>query len=497
MTEKPFTITFSDGHTADYDYDLLVSLSDYFVHKASYGSERQVVFARQDDCMDVDYDMMGTCTQRDFECLIAIYVNSGYMPDSANPIEQVHRLMQLAEFFSMHENIHSYLDRGIAHQRAFLSQMSPMALQITMSESRIRKQNTEEGLMDSSCRRGASPELCSCIAQFRDPQIYEVDDACRILGKYTPPTCGRLNSGCLQDKLTECEKQILRLPFVVIAGGKALDVLLHSEEHIKGNRVRMNVIDVDIFIHAPDTEMAFQLGAEIMNIIERCYWDVQVQKTEHAINMHTKGYHWQIILRLYTSVAQILHGFDISACKCALVSNGSLPKALATASCLYAIANRTIIVDPERNSTSYVARLLKYCISKKFSLIVPGLDRTCVDADIYSEPINALTNLRSLLRNEMEYSRRMEWRSQNRENTMESTVLSRVLFHTRQSTSDYNAKSTSWQMPSWTWLKYYNPFARRTETLDWSDIVWKVDDPGAQTLNGSFHSLASQNFYNC
>lgn len=476
MKESPFCITFSDGLIAEYDFILLTTVSYYFVHKASFSTDRAVNLS-----IDANFSMIGHCSQNDFECLISIYVHGSYMPEKPS-LEQLERLITLSEYFAMHEIVASYLSRGIALHRAYLLHLSPMMFQIIMDESYFRKHNQQKGLYNIE-------DICA----FRDPAIYEIGNESRILANEVPVSCGRTSSAPLNERLSVCEKELLKIPYVVIAGGKALELIL-PQRQTKKRRLANYAPDTDLFVHAPNISEANKSLLAVIEILRLYNKQITVKSTKHAVNIHSdyNNERWQVILRLYDSVAQILHGFDISACKCALICQDGIYTAVATGSCLHSIANRTIVVDPERNSTSYVARLLKYSLLKRFSIVVPGLDRNSVSVDVFNVPIKGLTNLSALLRNEMEYKRRVEWRGYNRERTPESSIIARVLYHTKSCPTDYDT-CTRYKRPGW----FRRTFVHTTLELDVAPLVWKCDEPGAQTVNGSFHPLSSQNFYNC
>ncbi len=100
----------------------------------------------------------------------------------------------------------------------------------------------------------------------------------------------------------------------------------------------------------------------------------------------------QIIFRLYKSPAEVLMGFDLDCC--ALCFEGKsvygLPRALR------ALKQGMNLVDPSRQSKSYIHRLVKYA-KRGFAVGVPGLDRNAINPRIYQLPVQALTGVSKLI----------------------------------------------------------------------------------------------------
>jgi len=92
-------------------------------------------------------------------------------------------------------------------------------------------------------------------------------------------------------------------------------------------------------------------------------------RNKHCISLRFSNQIIQIILRLYGSVSEILHGFDIGSS--AVGYNGRIVyfTSLSKFSFEY-IAN---IIDPSRRSTTYEKRIMKYH-DRGFQIILPYLD---------------------------------------------------------------------------------------------------------------------------
>lgn len=111
----------------------------------------------------------------------------------------------------------------------------------------------------------------------------------------------------------------------------------------------------------------------------------------------------QVVLRLYSSAAEVLYGFDCDCCCCAY--NGR--EVLLTPRCYLALERMANVVNPLHawpNRSSYEFRLAKYAL-RGFSIAVPGLDRNRADTNIYSKQFSELQGLARLLRINFEMER--------------------------------------------------------------------------------------------
>ena len=104
----------------------------------------------------------------------------------------------------------------------------------------------------------------------------------------------------------------------------------------------------------------------------------------------------QLILRLYTSPAEVLLGFDVHSCCIGYDGRNvwALPR------CLRALQHQVNVVNALHawpNRASYEFRLVKYA-SRGFGICVPGLDRLNVDSDkIRRTPLEELKGMGRLL----------------------------------------------------------------------------------------------------
>ena len=85
----------------------------------------------------------------------------------------------------------------------------------------------------------------------------------------------------------------------------------------------------------------------------------------------------QIVLRLYSSPAEILAGFDVDAPCCAYDGD----RVWANPRAIVSMMRQSNMVDMTRRSPSYEVRLAKYS-SRGFEVYIPGLKRNEVDPTV-------------------------------------------------------------------------------------------------------------------
>lgn len=78
---------------------------------------------------------------------------------------------------------------------------------------------------------------------------------------------------------------------------------------------------------------------------------------------------FQVILRLYNSISQVITGFDIDSCTAAWDGK----RVYCTQRYIRALQTGYNIADPERQSTTYAYRLIKY-LQRGFGIAMPGLE---------------------------------------------------------------------------------------------------------------------------
>ena len=145
----------------------------------------------------------------------------------------------------------------------------------------------------------------------------------------------------------------------------------------------------------------FEAERKIISIFEAVRdsipWDVTCVRTKHTVSIHCMRYgihtlfyaHFlsaqypyrniQIILRLYSSPAEVLAGFDVDAPCCAYDGD----RVWANPRAIVSMMRQSNTVDMTRRSPSYEVRLAKYC-SRGFEVYVPGLKRDDIDPSVCS-----------------------------------------------------------------------------------------------------------------
>ncbi|KIK54450.1 hypothetical protein GYMLUDRAFT_63236 [Collybiopsis luxurians FD-317 M1] len=191
---------------------------------------------------------------------------------------------------------------------------------------------------------------------------------------------------------------------VIAAGGSVLACLMPLPEEAKVSKRAMRkyyhasaypTSDVDLFLWGLNPEQA---EAKIIKIYEAVRdsvpWDVTCVRTKHTVSIHSQYPYRsvQIVLRLYSSPAEILAGFDIDAPCCAY--DGS--HVWANPRAITALMRQCNTVDVTRRSPSYEVRLTKYS-SRAFEIYVPNLSRTDIDPTIYERSIVRIEGLARLL----------------------------------------------------------------------------------------------------
>lgn len=126
--------------------------------------------------------------------------------------------------------------------------------------------------------------------------------------------------------------------------------------------------DIDMFIVAPQGDPSKMLD-QCIKFIEANHGIHAVHYNGHviSISMVDSPHILQIILRVYTSVSQVLHGFDIGASCVAYTGE----KFYFTGLGRFAFEYGHNIIDMSMRSTSYESRLVKYW-RRGFGFIMPG-----------------------------------------------------------------------------------------------------------------------------
>lgn len=161
---------------------------------------------------------------------------------------------------------------------------------------------------------------------------------------------------------------------VLLAGGSVLNLIV-------GCRL---ITDYDLFIHSCSIEEATNLVKKIIKCVRSSLTpanSLRVLRTTNSITLKIQQNSHnpikiQIILRLYSSISEILHGFDVD-CSC-VGFDGS--KFYMTRRAQFGISNMVNTVDFDRMSPTYEFRLAKY-MARGFSVHVPDFKWSSVKKD--------------------------------------------------------------------------------------------------------------------
>lgn len=196
---------------------------------------------------------------------------------------------------------------------------------------------------------------------------------------------------------------------IVIAGG----FVVSSLDASTGNSVASTGIDVDCFVHGlnpdgtlSDKEIRAKFDSIVSAFLLRIYQarmaktggilfldhlDVVFLRTEDSITFMAPAISdvvaplkIQIIQRDYVDKFHILSGFDISVC-CVLYDG---KKVLALPRAVRDLARQEMLVDVDRQSSSFEYRLLKYSKFKGFLITVPGLDMSRMSVSSMLDAVN-------------------------------------------------------------------------------------------------------------
>ncbi|KAJ6544391.1 hypothetical protein B0H19DRAFT_1170529 [Mycena capillaripes] len=191
---------------------------------------------------------------------------------------------------------------------------------------------------------------------------------------------------------------------VVAAGGSILACLTPLSEEAKVSKRSMRkyyhsvaypTSDVDLFLWGLTPEQAEVKITKIYEAVrDSVPWDVTCVRTKHTVSIYSQYPYRsvQIVLRLYSSPAEILAGFDIDAPCCAYDGD----RVYANPRAIVAMMRQCNTVDMTRRSPSYEIRLAKYS-TRAFEVYVPSLSRADIDPTIYERSIVRVTGLARLL----------------------------------------------------------------------------------------------------
>ncbi|KAK6523146.1 hypothetical protein TWF694_006041 [Orbilia ellipsospora] len=239
------------------------------------------------------------------------------------------------------------------------------------------------------------------------------------------------------DAFTEGSLKDLNWNHIVAAGSSVMTPLLPVPEKSAESDSALRryyhstfapTSDIDLFIYGTkDESVAIKRIEAVEKTITKNLSNAgKNEKKKPVLSIRTKNTitivseyphrHIQIVLRLYTSVSEILTGFDVS-CACAAF-NGK--QVYANPRAIVSWMLQCNDVDLSRRSPSYEFRLAKYR-KRGFEIYYPDLNRKVVDPTIYERNLRGLKGLAKLLvmerlpsENEREEYLNMRRRERNR-----------------------------------------------------------------------------------
>eukprot|EP01126_Amoeba_proteus_P055454 TRINITY_DN6887_c0_g3_i3.p1 TRINITY_DN6887_c0_g3~~TRINITY_DN6887_c0_g3_i3.p1 ORF type:complete len:1928 (-),score=499.26 TRINITY_DN6887_c0_g3_i3:166-5883(-) len=232
------------------------------------------------------------------------------------------------------------------------------------------------------------PHAVGCRKKVGEPCIVSKDEFRRNLKLFS--------EGQLKD---------LNWDNIFMAGGSTLACLQPIPEvHNINNQTKRKYYhdlaycssDIDLFIYGiEDQEVANKKVLEIYEAVVGVIHPPAIAfRSTHAITIISQYpyRHIQIVLRLYKSPAEVLMGFDVDAC--AVGYDGK--NVWMTPRCHRALVQQENVVDMSRRSPSYEMRLAKYS-ERGFSVVVPSLDRTQIDPQLFERRFDQVQGLAKLL----------------------------------------------------------------------------------------------------
>lgn len=191
---------------------------------------------------------------------------------------------------------------------------------------------------------------------------------------------------------------------VVAAGSSVVNTLMPVPKEYKTSKRALReyyhekycpASDVDLFLYGLTEEQALEKIKEIeTSIRDAILTETTTVRTKHAITICSQypTRHVQIVLRIYSSVSEILTGFDIDAAGAAY--DGS--QVYVTPRALQSYMTQINHIDLSRRSPSYENRLSKYS-HRNFEVYWPELDRSRIDPTIFERSFQRTLGLARLL----------------------------------------------------------------------------------------------------
>lgn len=161
---------------------------------------------------------------------------------------------------------------------------------------------------------------------------------------------------------------------ICIAGGSVSSLLLDGR--LSSGQ------DIDMFVYGLDegtaNERIQQLTSDLINQYkqkDKYYYrrEPQAVRNDYTLTLDIGDWKFQIIFRLYHSVSEILHGFDLGSSAVGLVADGQELEVYFTTLSKFCYEHCVNILDNTRRSATYEKRLEKYC-KRGFSIVLPNMN---------------------------------------------------------------------------------------------------------------------------
>lgn len=436
--------------------------------------------------------------------------NRDGLPTHHEIVEASMCLDLLEESYKLQE----FIDYGHFYNRLSLYNVCPAMFFATVFESRIRREIAS-----------GQQALLHGLTEFN----YDIDKSWQQKQNHLPDNAPHLfeqivdkNSYIIYDDSTMASilNQVVCLGNVCVAGGAVLQMFQGTCSTYPSSTPPG---DIDVFVWGLSEAQANAKVKQIINTLK-------VLSCSFTGNAYTcilpKDIVLQVICRLYSSPSEIIHGFDIQACKVLMLYDHEhkCNRIFGTQTFIESLRYRTVWVDTERQSSTYAIRLVKY-FCKGFDVIVPGLQRRRIDSEIMSAAMKDLKGLALLMRLEREIRARIArlWKPQWTRYIVKMTLL-RVIKAETLLRSDYEddelldttnmsrfywdvSRLLSWKRVNYL-LKYthqlydrslikqiWQNFTTNNNKKFFDNAQWVTRDPSSQTVSGCFHPEQEQYYH--
>lgn len=156
---------------------------------------------------------------------------------------------------------------------------------------------------------------------------------------------------------------------LVLAGGACAALVMCN---VEGARLRLHDLDFFLVGHESDDRAEAAIYALGHHLLEKWGDGTSIYRTQGCVTFFDSaedGHIVQVILRRYSTIAEVIHGFDIGAC--AVAFDGE--EVRLTALGLLAANHGAIVLNLPTRRPSYEHRLSRYW-GRGYDLVLPDLD---------------------------------------------------------------------------------------------------------------------------